>query len=166
MARGGDYPPETHKLMSWATIDFIRRPSLQPLAWACVATLVLVSAAMVSTFFLTYDRSVPAEGRLLAGPSGFSAELAVEPDDAALLAAGQAVRHELAALAGKKGPALDGEVLRVSTGPALPGSAYAVAASVRAPGQTGLLAGMTVRSRIVIGRRTMFREAWERLLGR
>ena len=63
-----EYPPETHRWMSWAAIKFINRPTLRPLAWVCYALMAIVAAGLVSIFYIRLDVRVESRGEIVADP--------------------------------------------------------------------------------------------------
>jgi biotin carboxyl carrier protein len=63
-----EYPPETFRWMSWATIRFINRPTWRPLAWVCFGLLALMVGAVASSFFIEISVRVDSSGSVVANP--------------------------------------------------------------------------------------------------
>lgn len=63
-----EYPPDTHRLMSWGSIQFIHRPHPRLLAWACFAVFGLFAAMIIGSFFITIAVRVEASGEVQAYP--------------------------------------------------------------------------------------------------
>ncbi len=68
-----EYPPKTARYMSWASVQFVTRPSSRLLAGACAGIIALVLGAAALTPLIRVDERVPAQGSVEAYPNAVSA---------------------------------------------------------------------------------------------